>query len=531
MKVLKSTFFLILGVTVCILALAPQVMAQGVDAARLLHPPADSWPTYNGEYSGRRHSKLTQITPQNVKNLSLAWAFQTNQTASIKSTPLLVDGILYFTVPDKVWAVDARSGHLIWHYRYPPNKGFYIGQRGVGMYKEYLFFFSPDGHLVSLNAKDGTVRWIIAVADSSKGYWTTMAPLVIGNHVLIGVSGDFDNLTGYIRSIDPETGAGQWQWNATPPAGTPNQTTGGMTWMTGTFDPKLNLVYWGTGNPTPVLNGTARPGDDLYTCSIVALNPDTGKLVWAFQVSPHDTHDWDAVEMPVLVDGDFNGRPRKMLMQASRNGYFVVLDRTNGKNLLSVPFGPVNWSLGLDKKGQPIPNPEKEPAPDGRLIAPDEGGLTNFRAPSFDPKTGLFLVDAQPSYSIYFAKPADGAYGWAGADYGLWSKGVIEAIDYKTGKIRWSHRVGRTSGSSAGILTTDSGITFTGDTYGNVLALNTGDGKTLWHAGLGAGMESSPMSYMLDGRQYVVMGSGGVLFAWALPKSTIPAKRLTASVK
>ncbi|MEO6965636.1 MAG: acido-empty-quinoprotein group A [Acidobacteriaceae bacterium] len=527
MKFLKSIFLPVLGAAVCILALAPQVMAQGVDATTLLHPPADSWPTYNGEYSGRRHSKLTQITPQNVKNLSLAWAFQTNQAASIKSTPLLVDGILYFTVPDNLWAVDARSGHLIWHYHYPPNKGQHIGNRGIAMYKNWLYFMGPDAHMVSLNAKDGTVRWNIVVADSSKGYWTTEAPLVVGNHVIVGLGGDSDNLPMFVFSFDAETGALQWRWNVDSAPGQHEPINGGTTWMPGTYDPQLNLVYWGTGNPTPVLNGTVRPGNNLYTCSIVALNADTGKLVWAFQVTPHDTHDWDAVETPVLVDGDFNGRPRKMLMQASRNGYFVVLDRTNGKNLLTVPFGPVNWTLGLDKKGQPIPNPEKDPAPDGRFIAPDEGGVTNYRAPSFDPKTGLFLVDAHPSYSIYFTKPADGDYGWAGADYGVWGEGVIEAIDYKTGKIRWSHKVGRTTSSGGGVLTTDSGILFTGDAYGNVLALNTSDGKTLWHAGSGSQMQSSPMTYMLDGRQYVVTGTGGVLYAWALPRAAIATKRST----
>jgi len=530
MKHLKSIFFLVLGATVCTLALAPRVLAQGVDAAMLLHPPADSWPTYNGEYSGRRHSKLTQITPQNVKDLSLAWAFQTNQTASIKSTPLLVDGVLYFTVPDNLWAVDARSGHLIWHYQYPPNKGDHIGNRGVGMYKNWIYFMGPDAHMVSLNAKDGTVRWNIAVADSSKGYWTTEAPLVVGNHVIVGVGGDLDNLPMFVQSFDPETGALQWRWDVDSAPGAHKPLTGGTTWMPGTYDPQLNLLYWGTGNPTPVLNGTARPGDNLYTGCIVALNPDTGKLVWAFQASPHDTHDWDAVETPVLVDGDFNGKPRKMLMQASRNGYFFVLDRTNGKNLLTVPYGPVNWSLGLDKKGQPIPNPEKDPAPDGRLIAPEESGLTNWRAPSFDPKTGLFLVSSHPSYSLYFAKPADGDYGWAGADYGVWGKGVLKAIDYKTGKIRWSHEVGRNRGAAAGILTTASGVIFTGDAYGNALALSTSDGKTLWHAGSGAPVSNSPMTYMLDGRQYVVTGSGGVLFAWALPKTGATTMRSARSV-
>jgi alcohol dehydrogenase (cytochrome c) len=501
--------------------------AQSPSTAQLLNPPADTWPGYHGDYSAKRHSKLTQISPANVDKLGLAWAFQTNQTATIKSSPLLVDGVLYFTVPDNVWAVDARSGHLIWRYTYPPNQGSHIGNRGLGMYKGWLYFMTPDCHLVSLNAKDGTLRWKVEIADYTKGYWTSEAPLVVGEHVIVGVSGDFDNLQGYLRSLDPETGAEQWQWDSTPPLGTPHATTGGMTWMTGSYDPDLNLLFWGTGNPTPVLNGKTRPGDDLYTCSIVALNPDTGKFVWGFSASPHDTHDWDAVETLVLVDADFHGQPKKMLMQTSRNGYFFVLDRTNGKSLLTSTFGPVNWSLGVDKEGHPIPNPEKEPAPDGRIIAPDEGGMTNYRSPSFDPKTGLFLVDAHPSWSIYFAKPADGTYGWAGADYGIWSKGVLEAIDYQTGKIRWSHELGD-GGSGAGVLTTDSGLTFTGDANGNIIAVDTADGKTEWHAGTGSGLQTSPMTYELDGRQYVVAGSGSVMFAWALPSGTAPPQYSSA---
>jgi alcohol dehydrogenase (cytochrome c) len=514
-----ARFVFLAAVGILIALTSPSIMlAQAPDDQMLLHPPASSWPGYHGDYSGRRHSSLNQITPQNVGSLTLSWAFQTNQSAPIKSSPLLVDGILYFTVPDNIWAVDARSGHLIWRYDKPTSQGEHIGNRGVAMYKGSLFFSQPDAHLVALNAKDGSVRWKVEVGDVAKGYWTSMAPLVVGNHVLIGVSGDFDNLSGYIRSIDPDTGATQWQWDSSPPAGTPNQTTGGMTWMTGTYDPDLNLVYWGTGNPTPVLNGSTRPGDDLYTCSIVALNPETGKLVWSFQPSPHDTHDWDAVETPVLVDGDFHGQPKKMLMQSSRNGYFFVLDRTNGKNLLTVPFGPVNWTLGIDKQGRPIPNPAKEPAPDGRLIAPDEGGMTNYRSPSFDPKSGLFIVSAHPSWSLYFAKPADGVYGWAGADYGVWGKGVLEAIDYQTGKIRWSHELGPES-SGAGVLTTDSGLTFTGDAMGNFLALDSSNGKTLWHAGSGSLIVSSPITYELDGRQYVLTSSGSVLFAWALPQA------------
>lgn len=491
--------------------------AQNVDAAMLKHPPRDSWPGFHGDYTGQRHSPLTEVTPGNVGNLSLAWTFQTQQMQQIKATPILVDGVLYFTVPDNIWAIDARTGHTLWRYTAPPNKAFHIGQRGVSILKDKIYYMSSDAHALALDAKTGKVCWDVMVADSSKGQWSTMSPLIVGNHVVVGASGDFDNLQGFIRALDPETGATQWTWTATSPVGTPKMTTGGNVWMTGTYDPVQNLMFWGTGNPTPVLNGKVRPGDNLYTCSIVALDPETGKLAWAFQPSPHDTHDWDAVEIPVLADIKFQGTQRKVLMQASRNGYFFVLDRTTGKSLMTTPFGPVNWTNGIDKDGRPIPNPDKEPAPDGRLIAPDEGGLTNYRSPSFDPKTGLFVVSASPSYSLYFAKPADGAYGWAGADYSLWSKSVLKAIDVQTGKIRWEHELGRRAGS--GVLTTESGLTFSGDSSGNFLGLDTATGKTLWHAGTGAQIASTPITYELDGHQVVLMSSGSMLYAWSLPAS------------
>lgn len=508
-----------ISLVLCVLCASHNSRAQDPGPSMLLHPGTDSWPNYHGDYTANRHSKLTDITPANVGKLGLAWAFQTNQPAVIKSSPLVVDGILYFTVPDNVWAVDARTGHMVWRYTYPPNQGSHIGNRGLGMSKGTLYFMTPDCFLVALNAKDGTLRWKVQVADYKLGYWTSVAPLVIGDHVLVGVSGDFDNLEGYLRSVDAETGKTQWQWNSTPPLGTPNATTGGMTWMTGSYDPALNLLYWGTGNPTPVLTGKTRPGDNEHTCSIVALNPDTGKLVWSFSASPHDTHDWDAAETLVLVDGDFHGKPRKMLLQSSRNGYFFVLDRTDGSSLLTTTFGPTNWSLGVDKLGRPIPDPEKEPTPDGRIIAPDEGGMTNYRSPSFDSKTGLFVVAAHPSWSIYFTKAADGTYGWAGADYGVWGKALLEAIDYRTGKIRWTHELGD-GGSGAGVLTTDSGLAFTGDAAGNILAVDTADGKTRWHSGTGSQMQTSPITFELDSRQYVVTGSGNVMFAYALAPQT-----------
>ena len=463
-------------------------MAQGLDPALLLDPSRDSWPTYHGDYTGQRHSALTEITPDNVHQITLAWTFQTGQTQQIKGTPLLVNGVIYVTTPDNVWAVDARTGRQIWRYTYPANQGFHIGHRGVAVYKDFVYTTTPDAHLIALDARNGGVRWDVVIADSKRGYWSTNAPLVIRDHLIVGVAGDFDNLPGILKSFDPETGTLQWTFHSTPAPGMAEPKSGGATggqmWMTGTYDPDLNLLYVGTGNPTPVLNGPARPGDNLWTCSIVALNPDTGALVWGFQASPHDTHDWDAAEVPVLVDGVFNGTPRKMVIQASRNGYYFALDRTNGRNLVTSTFATTNWASGLDKDGRPIPNPAKEPARDGRLVAPNEAGATNYRSPGFDPKTGLLIVNAQDAYGIYFFKPEHGSYGWGGANYTVWGRSALRAIDYQTGTIRWSHDIGDGPGT-AGVLTTASGLAFTGDNGGNALALRTSDGATLWHAGIG----------------------------------------------
>ena len=488
--------------------------AQSVDPKMLVNPPADVWLTYHGGYNGQRHSRILQITAENVGSLELVWRFQTGQNQAIKASPILVGGILYITTPDNIWAVDARTGKQRWHYQHPQNNAFHIGHRGAAVYKDTVYLTTPDCHLIAFRAKDGKVKWDVVIADSNKGYWSTNAPLVVRNHVLVGVSGDFDNVPGQLKSIDAETGKTQWIFNSTPPAGV-GGATGGQMWTTGTYDPELNLVFVGTGNPTPVLNGTARPGDNPWTCSIVALSPDTGKLVWGFQVSPHDTHDWDANEVPVLADAEFAGQPRKLLMQASRNGYFFVLDRTSGKNLLTAPFAVVNWAKGIDASGRPIPDPAKEPAIDGVLVAPNEAGATNFRPPSFDPKTGLLIVNAQDGYGIYFFKSEYGSYGWAGADYNVAGKSFLRAIDYRTGKIVWDHAIGDGAGT-AGVLTTDGGLTVSGDNSSSVIVLRTSDGSTLWHANIGR-MQNAPITYELDGKQYLIVGGGSSLYAFALP--------------
>ncbi len=504
---------------------APGTAAQELNPTALLKPPTDTWPTYNGDYSGKRFSPLDQINAGNVNSLALAWVFHPH-ASTIKSTPLEVNGVLYFTVPDNVWAVDARFGREIWHY-HRDSEGDHIGNRGLGMYKNWLYFTTPDSHMVCLDAKDGAVRWIVELADPKLGYFATMAPLVVRDHVIVGVSGDVTDVRGFLESLDPETGKIQWRWYTDPDPGQPGSETwpkdpdallhgGGMTWMTGTYDPDLNLLYWGTGNPNPVLAGEARPGDNLYTCSIVALNPDTGKLAWYFQPSPHDVHDWDAVETPVLFDAEFNGKPRKLLAQASRNGFFFLLDRTNGQHLVTAPFIDQTWAKGIDSRGRPIAKSEAAPSPDGALVEPGSDGASNWMAPSFDPQTGLFYVTARRIFSIFYLTATGKAEGWAGRDLNLWANSTLRALDYRTGKVVWNHELGNGE-SIAGILTTAGHLLFSADNSGNLLALDPATGKTLWHLNAGGRLDASPMTYQLDGRQYLLFAVQDNLFAFALP--------------
>ena len=520
------TRFTVLLLLLALRLLTPFAAAQGLDPAALLKPATDTWPTYNGDYSGRRFSTLDQINSTNIASLTLAWAFPVH-IAPIKSTPLEVGGILYFTTPDNVWAVDARFGRQIWHYN-RPSEGDHIGHRGLGMYKNWLYFTTPDAHMVSLDAQDGTVRWIVELADPKLGYFATMAPLVVRDHVIVGVSGDVTDVRGFLESLDPETGAIQWRWYTEPDPGQPGSETwpkdsdailhgGGMTWMTGTYDPELNLLYWGTGNPNPVLAGEGRPGDNLYTCSIVALNPDTGKLVWFFQPSPHDVHDWDAVETPVLFDANFNGKPRKLLAQASRNSFFFVLDRTNGQHLVTAPFIDQTWASGVDPRGRPIPKPDAAPRPDGALVEPSSDGGTNWMAPSFDPQTGLFYVNARRIFSIFYLTATGKAEGWGGRDRNLWANSTLRALDYRTGKVVWNHELGD-GGTIAGILTTAGHLLFTADNSGNLLAVDPATGKTLWHLNMGGHLVASPMTYRIDGRQYLIIPVQDILYAFALPE-------------
>jgi alcohol dehydrogenase (cytochrome c) len=502
--------------------------AQSPSLPNSIPSVSDSWPTYNGDMSGRRYSTLDQINKSNVKALTLAWAFSTHG-AMLKSTPLEVNGLLYFNVPDHVWALDAQTGQQVWRYN-RPSEGNHIGQRGVAFYKNRLYFGTPDAHLICLDARNGKQIWDVEIADVKFGYYLSLAPLIVKGKVLVGTSGDQTNIPHFLEARDWETGAKIWRTNSLPQPGATGSETwpdtkslsrgGGPMWLTGTYDAKLNLLYWGTGNPHPVLDGNVRAGANLYTSCILAINPDTGAIIWHFQASPHDTHDWDAVETPVLFDGDFHGKPRKMLAQASRNGFFFVLDRQTGKALLTSEFVKSNWALGLDAKGSPIPNPAKEPHIDGTLVESPVFGATNWMPPSFDPQAGLFYVNAQSGYSYwYLVLDDDGAPEdhQGGAAVSLMTKSAIVALNYQTGKVSWQRDAGD-GRSNAGILTTAGHLLFTGDASGNILALDTSNGKDLWHTRGGANMSTGPMTYMLNGKQYIVTGVDDILFAWTLPE-------------
>jgi len=499
-----------------------------LNPATILKPPADSWPTYNGDYSGRRFSALKEINASNVHNLALAWATRVNGTnVQIKSTPLLVNGVLYFTSPNNVWAADARNGRVLWHYQYPPNTGSTIGNRGVGMYGNWLYFETPDSNLVSLDARTGKERWKVQIADPKLDYTSTVAPVVVGNHIIVGIGGDHLDNPGFIQSRDPETGALQWKWWTTPRKGDPNLATWpdeysashgtGQAWIPGTYDPELNLYIVGTGNPNPVMAEKSRKGDNLYTCSIVALNPDTGKLAWYFQPSPHDVHDWDAVETPILLDGVIDGKPRKLVAQASRNGYYFLLDRETGKNITTKPFiDTVNWAKGLDAKGQPIGDPKKYPTTDGVLVSPSSNGATNWQAPAYNPATGLIYVGSSRSYSMFYLTDTDDhPEGWGGLDSGAGNDGsALLALDYKTGNTVWKHEWPSGNGVTHN-LTTAGNLLFTSN-GNNFIAFDAAKGTILWHAGLMAGPSAGAITYTLDGKQYVLVCAGDGVYAFTV---------------
>ncbi len=507
-----------------------------LDPARIGEPATDQWPIYNGDYTGRRFSPLDDITRDNVNTLTLAWTYRQNTrgnapgAGTIKATPLYANGILYYAAPDHAWAVDARNGQEIWHYAWETTGGIHIGNRGVGLWRDTLYFETPDCYLVALDALTGDLKWTQEIADVQQEYFCTPPPMVVGDTLITGVGGDSLDVPGYLDGRDLETGELKWRFNTTPREGESGAETwpdtesmehgGGMTWIPGTYDPELNLYYFGTGNPNPVYAGHGREGDNLYTCSIIAINPDTGEMAWYFQVSPHDTHDWDNVETPVLIDGEFEGEPRKMLAQTARNGYYVLLDRETGERLLTAPFiETVNWAEGIDALGRPSPDAEKEPQPDGALVSPAEAGATNWYAPSFSPDTGLFYVHASESWGLAYVTDLDPKpQGFAGMSVGLYSEHLLQALDFDTGEIVWSHRYPGGGGTRSGLLTTAGGVLFAGDPGRNLIAFDPRNGEILWNVGLHAAVSNGPITFEMDGMQYLVVGAGDMLYAFTLPR-------------
>jgi alcohol dehydrogenase (cytochrome c) len=529
--------------------------AQTLDPATLLKPTTDSWPTYSGDYTGQRYSMLDQINQKTVRNLSLAWSSrviagsrgeagappvaiggvgtaEVNSPANIRGAILQVDGILYVTAPDNAWALDARDGHEIWHYFWKTKGGTHIGNRGVGMWKDRVYMETPDDYVICLDAKTGKEIWHKEIASFSLQYFSTMAPIVVGDHLLIGTGDDLDE-PGFLLSLDPQTGEEQWKFYTVPmKAGDPGQDTwknldaashgGGNVWVPGSYDPETHLYIFGTGNPSAAYTSQMRgPGTNLYTCSLVAVNVDTGKMAWYYQTSPHDTHDYDSAQTPILVNADFKGKPRKLVMTAARNGYFFVVDRTTGEHLLTSKISETeNWSSGIDKNGQPIRIPAKDFDLAGALVSPANQGIVNWMPPSYSPQTGLFYVPTTDSYAMYYLSTTDprGAMGLGGKEeLSLGEMGsYLTAVDYKTGKIAWRHRYPGVAnyGIQNGILATAGNLLFAGDPSGDLVAYDSAKGIPLWHSRVG--VSNAPETYMLDGHQYVLVGAKDMVYAFRL---------------
>jgi len=504
---------------------------------------ASRWLMYSGDYTGRRHSPLKQITPDNVQRLAAQWTFQAEGMAPGRGwevTPLMVDGILYITGNNNfAWAVDSRTGRQLWRYRRQLPSGLTYGggnivNRGFAMLGDRLFMGTLDAHLIALDKNKGTVLWDVELADFKLGHAATVAPLVVKDKVIIGNSGGDMASRGFIDAYDAKTGARVWRFYTVPAAGEPGSETwsipdvlprgGGAAWVTGSYDPELNLIYWGTGNPNPNYYGDDRQGDNLYTAAIVALDGDTGKLRWHYQFTPHDTHDWDSNHVPVLSELTIRNQRRKVVMVANRNGFFYTLDRATGELLVAKPYTGTQWAREIGPDGKPIvlnlgvESPGDPSAP----CVPDLRGATNFNPPSYDPQIELFLVMARESCALYTPQktqvtPGRLTNGGTMRSLPDPSFSAVRALDPKTGIMKWEYKF--PSLSLAGVMSTASGLTFVGDNEGYFNALDTKTGKRLWQYRMGSPIYgSAAITYMQDGRQYVLIPSGYTITAFALPE-------------
>jgi alcohol dehydrogenase (cytochrome c) len=514
------------------LAAAAQVTSERlVNALKEQH----NWLTYWGDYSAIRYRNLKQINDSNVKDLRVEWMYQTGQTGRFQTVPLVADGVMYFTAPNgNAFAIDARTGRELWKYtyRWAPDVKLCCGtvNRGLAILGDRVFMATPDAHLVALDARTGKLIWDSEIASHKQGYGSTVAPLVVKDKVIVGVSGGEFGIRGLLDAYDAKTGERVWRFWTVPSKDEPGGETwladswqrgGGPTWMTGTYDPALNLLYWTTGNPGPDLYGKDRLGDNLYTTSVVALNPDTGKMKWYFQFTPHDVHDWDANETPMLLDLNWQGKPRKLMIQANRNAFFYVLDRETGEFLMGKPFARQTWAKGLDAKGRPIVLPNTDPSPEGTRVCPGLAGAANWMAPSYNPETGWFYFPVREQCDIYFSSPAvyqEGKPFWGSVFRGVTDEkewGELRALDPLTGESKWTFKYYKAPW--AGTLATAGNLIFAGDEDGYLMALDAKAGKLLWKFYTGSPLNTSPITYSVDGRQYLTMPSGSTVITFALP--------------
>jgi alcohol dehydrogenase (cytochrome c) len=502
--------------------------------------PADGskWLTFGGNYSNHRHSPLTQISPENVSRLQPQWTFQTATLGNFETTSLIRDNVLYVTGPQNVaWAIDARTGRQIWRYRreLPPNLTACCGlvNRGFAMLGDKLFMVTLDAHLLALDAKTGNITWDATMEEYKNGYASTLAPIVVKDKVIVGVAGGEYGIRGFIDAYEANTGKRAWRFYTIPGPGEPGNNTwqgdswkigGTGVWATGAYDPEQNLLFYGTGNPGPDYHSESREGDNLYSCSVVALDADTGKIKWHYQFTPHDVHDWDSTEVPILADITVNGQARKALMFANRNGFYYTLDRTNGRLIAARPFVQTTWAKEIGSDGRPMMLPGHTPDEKGEVTCPDITGGTNFWPPSYDPKQQLFFVNAREACMTFYAwKPEyeagsrfTGGAGQRARGPDMPVYGALRAIDPATGQRKWEYKY--LNPSPIGLLTTASNLIFSGDNEGNLLALDSRNGKLLWRYQMGSTMHgTSPITYMLDGRQHILVPAGTTLTAWALP--------------
>ncbi|MFN7938503.1 MAG: PQQ-dependent dehydrogenase, methanol/ethanol family [Bryobacteraceae bacterium] len=530
---------MIILLLLCGLALRAQVTDKPVTFADIQKSPNADWLTYAGDYKGTRHSPLARITPANAGNLAPKWTFHMETSRKLETVPIVYAGVMYVTNSNEIHALDARSGRRIWTYRDDQSEVSRVN-RGAAILGNRVFFVTGDCYLVALDRRTGALLWQKKYADTNKGYFATVAPFVVKDRVIVGVGGGDTGNRGFIAAMSASTGEELWRLYTIPGRGEPGSETwtdrlidwgGAATWLSGTYDPELNLIYWTTGNPWPDFYGGDRKGTNLYACAVIAVDPDTGKMKWHFQFTPHDTHDWDGQGWPVLIDTAVNGRPRKALLHANRNGFFYVLDRVTGEYLRATPYvDKLDWATGIDAKGVPVLVPGKDPTPTGNKACPSVRGASNWMSPSYNPATGLFYVVTLEQCDIYVSSakeplPMQNFAGGGGEQIPTEpGKFYLRALDPKTGKRVWDYPMTGPATMWAGTVSTAGGVVFFGDDDNHLVAVDAKTGRHLWHYNMGQPVFASPVTYEVDGKQYVTIASQTDVFTFGLhePMQSVP---------